>query len=248
MDTKMNINQIVKIANKLDKNNQYKLADKFTSYLSKYADLVDTMIDEALESAKQFKYIPENTGLSIEKPAVDNTNVKSKPQVEAFLNKYSSAAQAASQIVDSKTGKVFYLPPSIILAMAAQETGWEPSGLAEHGNLFGIKAGPKSGSSESVSMPTSEYDESGNKYKTQAEFAVFDKDPNVAISQLNKFLSSNPRYKDVYKASEEYKNNKSTGALKNVVDAIFTAGYSTDKKEPGEVMDIINRNGLAKFD
>jgi flagellum-specific peptidoglycan hydrolase FlgJ len=39
-------------------------------------------------------------------------------------------------------------------------------------------------------MPTSEYDESGSKYSTEAEFAVYDKDPNVAISQLINFLKN----------------------------------------------------------
>ena len=249
MDNKMNISKIVKIANKLDNNNQFKLADKFTSYLSRYADLIDTMIDEALQSAQQYQYNPKDTGLSIERPAVEqNKNVKSKPNVDEFLKKYGPAAQASSEIVDSKSGKKYYLPPSIILAMAAQESGWSPSGLAEKGNLFGIKAGPTSGSSKSVKMPTSEYDESGRKYSTEAEFAVFDKDPNVAISRLIHFLKNNPRYNGVFKASEEYKNSKSSGALESVVNAIFTAGYSTHKEEPGEVMNIINNNNLTRFD
>lgn len=249
MDKKMNISKIVKIANKLDNNNQFKLADKFTSYLSRYADLVETMIDEALQSAQQFQYNPKDTGLSIERPVVEqNKNTKSKPNVDAFLKKYGPAAQASSEIIDSKSGKKYYLPPSVILAMAAQESGWSPSALAEKGNLFGIKAGPTSGSSESVKMPTSEYDESGRKYNTKAEFAVFDKDPNVAISRLINFLKNNPRYSGVFKASEEYKNAKSSSALESVVNAIFTAGYSTHKDEPGEVMDIINSNNLTRFD
>jgi flagellum-specific peptidoglycan hydrolase FlgJ len=249
MDKKMNISKIVKIANKLDNNNQFKLADKFTSYLSRYADLVETMIDEALQSAQQFQYNPKDTGLSIERPVVEqNKNTKSKPNVDAFLKKYGPAAQASSEIIDSKSGKKYYLPPSVILAMAAQESGWSPSALGEKGNLFGIKAGPTSGSSESVKMPTSEYDESGRKYNTDAEFAVFDKDPNVAISRLINFLKNNPRYSGVFKASEEYKNAKSSSALESVVNAIFTAGYSTHKDEPGEVMDIINSNNLTRFD
>jgi flagellum-specific peptidoglycan hydrolase FlgJ len=97
-------------------------------------------------------------------------------------------------------------------------------------------------------MPTSEYDESGSKYSTEAEFAVYDKDPNVAISRLINFLKNNPRYNGVFKASEEYKNAKSLGALESVVNAIFTAGYSTHKDEPEEVMNIINSNNLTRFD
>jgi flagellum-specific peptidoglycan hydrolase FlgJ len=245
----MNIPELIKIAQKLDSRNKFKTADKLTSYISKYADLVEQMIDEAIDNAKSSTYTLDDPALSIMKPDFEESkNVKSKPSVDAFLKKYGPAAQASSEIVDSKSGKKYYLPPSVILAMAAQESGWSPSGLAEKGNLFGIKAGPTSGSSEKVKMPTSEYDESGNKYSTEAEFAVYDKDPDVAISRLINFLKNNPRYNGVFKASEEYKNAKSLSALESVVNAIFTAGYSTHKDEPGEVMNIINSNNLTRFD
>ena len=64
----MNIPELIKIAQKLDSRNKFKTADKLTSYISKYADLVEQMIDEAIDNAKSSTYTLDDPALSIMKP------------------------------------------------------------------------------------------------------------------------------------------------------------------------------------
>lgn len=158
-----------------------------------------------------------------------------------FLEKLGPAAQQASQNVGNN------IPASVILAMAAWESGWGKSKLAaEHGNFFGIKQSPTSGASSGVSMSTFEFD--GGKHREMAEFAKFDNDATASMSAFPNFLANNKRYADVFRKGEIYKNDKSMSNLFSVVDAIFRAGYSTDPGEPENIKKLITRYSLDKFD
>jgi flagellar protein FlgJ len=158
-----------------------------------------------------------------------------------FLEKLGPAAQQASQNVDNN------IPASVILAMAAWESGWGKSKLAaEHGNFFGIKQSPTSGSSSGVSMNTFEFN--GGKHRETAEFAQFENDATASMSALPNFFANNRRYTDVFRKGEQYKNDKSSSKLFSVVDAIFNAGYSTDPGEPDNIKKLIVRYNLGKYD
>ena len=158
-----------------------------------------------------------------------------------FLEKLGPAAQQASDNVGNN------IPASVILAMAAWESGWGKSKLAaEHGNFFGIKQSPTSGASSGVSMSTFEFD--GGKHRETAEFAKFDDDATAAMSALPNFFANNRRYSEVFRLGENYKNNKSMSNLFRVVDAIFAAGYSTDPGEPDNIKKLISRYSLDRYD
>ena len=158
-----------------------------------------------------------------------------------FLEKLGPAAQQASQNVDNN------IPASVILAMAAWESGWGKSKLAaEHGNFFGIKQSPTSGASSGVSMGTFEFN--GGKHRETAEFAQFENDATASMSALPNFFANNRRYNDVFRKGEQYKNDKSQSRLFSVVDAIFDAGYSTDPGEPENIKKLIVRYNLGKYD
>ena len=158
-----------------------------------------------------------------------------------FLEKLGPAAQQASQNVDNN------IPASVILAMAAWESGWGKSKLAaEHGNFFGIKQSPTSGSSSGVSMGTFEFN--GGKHRETAEFAQFENDAVASMSALPNFFANNRRYADVFRKGEQYKSDKSTSSLFSVVDAIFNAGYSTDPGEPENIKKLIVRYNLGRYD
>jgi flagellar protein FlgJ len=158
-----------------------------------------------------------------------------------FLEKLGPAAQQASQNVDNN------IPASVILAMAAWESGWGKSKLAsEHGNFFGIKQSPTSGSSSGVSMGTFEFN--GGKHRETAEFAQFENDATASMSALPNFFANNRRYTNVFRKGEQYKNDKSSSSLFSVVDAIFDAGYSTDPGEPDNIKKLIVRYNLGKYD
>jgi flagellum-specific peptidoglycan hydrolase FlgJ len=158
-----------------------------------------------------------------------------------FLEKLGPAAQQASENVGNN------IPASVILAMAAWESGWGKSKLAaEHGNFFGIKQSPTSGASSGVSMNTFEFN--GGKHQETAEFAKFDSDATAAMSALPNFFANNKRYTEVFRQGEIYKNNKSMSNLFSVVDAIFRAGYSTDPGEPDNIKKLITRYSLDRYD
>ena len=158
-----------------------------------------------------------------------------------FLEKLGPAAQQASQNVGNN------IPASVILAMAAWESGWGKSTLAaEHGNVFGIKQSPTSGASSGVSMGTFEFN--GGKHRETAEFAQFDNDATASMAALPNYFANNKRYSEVFRAGEIYKNDKSASNLFAVVDAIFRAGYSTDPDEPDNIKKLITRYSLDKYD
>ena len=81
------------------------------------------------------------------------------------------------------------VPPSVTVAQAVLESGWGRSGLARHGNLFGIKSGARRGG---VSMKTREVQD-GRSRLERARFATF-KDWSASIEHHNRLLDRDPRY------------------------------------------------------
>jgi len=217
----------------LDKKISDKLENLNNSDKSKLSNIKEDVMTELNKNSWYTKLSEENEDFG--KPGEISGGPKE------FLEKLGPAAQQASQNVDNN------IPASIILAMAAWESGWGKSKLAaEHGNFFGIKQSPTSGSSSGVSMGTFEFN--GGKHRETAEFAQFENDATASMSALPNFFANNRRYTDVFRKGEQYKNDKSSSSLFSVVDAIFNAGYSTDPGEPDNIKKLIVRYNLGKYD
>lgn len=94
-------------------------------------------------------------------------------------------------VAGAKNAEAQYgIPASVTLAQFIQETGGDPNNFIGGTNIFGIKG---SGDAGSMQMPTTEYDANGNKYNTNANFAVYSSIP-AAVSAHAKLLTQNPAY------------------------------------------------------
>jgi flagellum-specific peptidoglycan hydrolase FlgJ len=217
-----------------------KLADKISEMSfknkDKYRNFESEVMDE-LEKQTWYKNLPVEESNSESFGSIESGNTPKE-----FIESLSGPAQQAS----AATGNV--IPPSVIIAMAAWESGWGKSKLAkDHGNYFGIKQSTTSGSSSSVQMPTHEYGAQG-KYKIDAEFAVFQGDAVAAMSALPNFLKNNRRYSGALQAGENYSQDKSSSSLNQLIDEIFDSGYSTDTNEPYNIKQLIKKYNLTQFD
>ncbi len=216
-----------------------KIAEKIESMSpenqEKFSNLkIDVLAD--LEKQAWYKDLPETQ----EQDFGPNENYGGK-NAEDFIKSFAGPAQSAS----ASTGNI--IPPSVILAMAAWESGWGKSKLAsEHGNFFGIKQSPTSGSSSGVSMTTKEFN--GGEHKEIASFGQFEGNLASKMSVLPKFLKNNRRYSNAIEAGKSYNSSKSMSDLHSLIDAIFDAGYSTDTGEPGNIKRLIDQYGLTQFD
>jgi flagellum-specific peptidoglycan hydrolase FlgJ len=179
----------------------------------------------------------------IDAPDYGEINIEEDSKPQDFFDQLSGPAQTASRA----TGGV--VPTSLILALAAQESNYGKSKLAkDHNNYFGIKF-PGSGSSDKVTYKTYEYDDSGNKYQIDADFASFKSDIVAGMSALPGFLQRNKRYRKGLELGAKYKESNSMSDLSDMINEVFiNAGYSTDKNEPSDLLSIINDYNLTKYD
>jgi flagellum-specific peptidoglycan hydrolase FlgJ len=216
-----------------------KIAEKIESMSpenqEKFSNLkIDVLAD--LEKQAWYKDLPETQ----EQDFGPDEHYEGR-NTEDFIKSFSGPAKEAS----ASSGNL--IPPSVILAMAAWESGWGKSDLAaEYGNFFGIKHSPTSGSKSGVSMETKEYN--GGEHKEIATFAQFSGSLASKLSALPNFLKNNRRYSKVLKAGKNYNNTKSMSDLHALIDAIFDAGYSSDLKQPGNIKKLIDQHGLTQFD
>lgn len=247
----MNLKQLIKLAFDFDLKSEFVKADFITENLIKIAE-EKKILDPTAPFLESINEVMTDKNLFVDKSVAEiggtdhddydpSKAEKLSGKPKEFLEKLSGPAQQAS----AQTGG--QIPPSIILAMSAWESGWGKSELAsEHGNFFGIKTAPTSGGKGSVEMSTFEFD--GGKHKEQAQFATFNNDAISSMSALPNFLKNNKRYNRAIKAGEIYKQNKSFENLSKIVDMIFDAGYSTDEAEPGNIKRLIRRYDLQKYD
>jgi flagellum-specific peptidoglycan hydrolase FlgJ len=217
-----------------------KISDKINEMSAenqiKFSNL-ETEVFENLEKQTWYKDLPLEESNPESFGSVDSGNTPKE-----FIDSLSGPAQQAS----AASGNV--IPPSVIIAMAAWESGWGKSKLAkDHGNYFGIKQSPTSGSSSSVQMPTHEYGAQG-RYKIDAEFAAFQGDAVAAMSALPNFLKNNRRYSGAIQAGENYSQDKSSSSLNQLIDEIFGSGYSTDTNEPYNIKQLIKKYNLTQYD
>ena len=125
--------------------------------------------------------------------------------------------------------------PSVLIAQAALESNWGQSALsAKYNNYFGIKAG-STWTGKTVNMQTGEV-LNGQNVTISSNFRVYDSLID-SIRDRNKLLST-ARYAAVRQAPTPQAQ----------VEAIKNAGYATALSYVSSVMNVINSNGLVKFD
>lgn len=122
---------------------------------------------------------------------------------EAFVSSLMPAAMEASK----RTG----VDPRIIIAQAAQETGWGKH--APGNNFFGIKSHGQAGGNN---LATTEYVD-GKPQTQMAAFRAYDS-PSDSVSGYADFLLANPRYKPMMQAQ----------GLDAQIAALGQSGYATD--------------------
>lgn len=137
-----------------------------------------------------------NTGADA--PAVSITGGR-----EGFVSALMPAALEASQ----RTG----VDPRIIVAQAAQETGWGKH--APGNNFFGIKSHGQSGGN---TLATTEY-VNGKPVRTRDSFRGY-ASPEDSVKGYADFLLKNPRYKPMMAAQ----------GLDAQLEALQASGYATD--------------------
>jgi hypothetical protein len=108
-------------------------------------------------------------------------------------------------------GKRTGVDPRIIVAQAAQETGWGKS--APGNNLFGIKSHGQAGGN---SLMTTEY-VNGSPVQERASFRGYDS-PEDSVRGYGDFITQNPRYADFRNAQ----------GLDAQLSALQASGYATD--------------------
>jgi hypothetical protein len=145
--------------------------------------------------------------------------------VDAFLSKIVHTAQAI--------GRQFKIPPSVVIAQAALETGW---GQAVKGNAyFGIKQGSSSGAS--IAFTTREVIE-GKAVATVERFRAY-RNFAEAAQAYGQFLQETPRYQEAF----QHTSNPAKFA-----EALQQAGYATDPQYAEKVKQIIQRYQLTAYD
>ncbi|MBI3039357.1 glucosaminidase domain-containing protein [bacterium] len=125
------------------------------------------------------------------------------------------------------------VPASIILAIAANETGWGKSSIGDAKNLFGIKG---TGPAGSIRVPTTEYyngryvtvQDSFRKYNSWAE----------SIDDFVKLISQASRYRNAM----NYKNDPDQFARE-----IHKAGYATDPQYANKLISIMRTYDLYQY-
>lgn len=121
---------------------------------------------------------------------VFNRKPQRPPHTEAYVEAYGELALALSR----ETG----VPPAIILAVGALESGWGSSELARRGNNhFGIKAWDES--EQRCCLPTQEYYRE-KAHTVQACFRAYP-DAGDSFRDFSYKIASSPRYAGLFEYS-----------------------------------------------
>ena len=125
------------------------------------------------------------------------------------------------------------IPIAVLLAQAAQETGWGRTVVANA--YFGIKG--KSPDGASVKFGTTEVVNGKVVHETDA-FRAY-KDFAEAADDYGQFLNNNPRYK----AAFLFPNDP-----KRFIEELVKAGYASDPHYAKSLNSIIATHNLAQYD
>jgi len=148
--------------------------------------------------------------------------------VDDFVMRMGPAAQAASQASG--------VPPQLILAQAALESGWgrrelrHADGSTSH-NLFGIKATPD-WKGPTVQSTTTEF-VNGVPQKTVAAFRAYGS-YEEAFNDYARFLTRNPRYAQAITSGAK-------GDAEQAAHGLQRAGYATDPEYGNKLVRIMRQ-------
>lgn len=133
-----------------------------------------------------------------------------------------------------ESGRQHGVPPSIVLAQAALESGWGRSRLATaHNNLFGIKA---SAAQRGVELPTLEASTAGVRI-TRQRFRSYESKAD-SIADHGALLAQDARYRN----ARSHRGNWRT-FLANLAPV-----YATDPNYARSISQIISRHKLDRWD
>jgi flagellum-specific peptidoglycan hydrolase FlgJ len=130
------------------------------------------------------------------------------------------------------------LAPSLVTAMAINESGWGQSSLTRRAhNYFGIKAEVGQGSMGDVLEPTQEV-LGGRTITVWSRFRAY-RSLEESVRDLGQFLHTNPRYADLWPRAA---NPRVTAR------ALAGAGYATDPDWPDKLIRLIDTYNLDALD
>lgn len=176
-------------------------------------------ITKTNEKSQETSPVRENQTVILEA----TTKVKvTTEMVLAYIEKYKSVAKENM----IKSG----IPASITLGQAILESGAGTGPLSvQANNHFGIKC-HKEWTGPSISHDDDTTGECFRKYD----------DPSLSFRDHSFFLTSRPRYADLFKLEKD--------DYKSWAKGLKTAGYATDPKYPDKLIGLIERYGLQRFD
>jgi flagellum-specific peptidoglycan hydrolase FlgJ len=133
-----------------------------------------------------------------------------------------------------ESARAHQIPPSIILAQAALESGWGRSRLANrHHNLFGVKA---TGKQAATSFNTLEFGAKG-AHIVRAKFRTFPT-MNASIQHHGELLSTDARYASSLEAGNNWRSFLSA----------LAPTYASDPAYAAHVAQIIETYNLDRWD
>jgi len=133
-----------------------------------------------------------------------------------------------------ESGRAHQIPPSIILAQAALESGWGRSRLArKHHNIFGVKA---TGQQASANFNTLEFGDKG-AHIVRARFRTFPT-ASESITHHGRLLSTDQRYEDSFAAGNNWRSFL----------AALAPTYASDPRYAAHISQLIETYGLDRWD
>lgn len=186
-----------------------------------HRDVIDTPMANDVDSDIANKIETDKQAL----PVLTNDNANYISDPKAFIQTFWPLAQKASADLG--------VPPRVLLAQAALETGWgQHVGLRGDGksthNLFNIKADGR-WQGETSTIPTMEFRD-GVAQREYAAFRAYNS-YNESFDDYVRFLKSSPRYQPVLQKAE---------SAHQYVASLQKAGYATDPNYSAKIMQIID--------
>ncbi|PPD36831.1 MAG: flagellar assembly peptidoglycan hydrolase FlgJ [Methylomonas sp.] len=191
---------------------------EFATRLGVQGNASDEEVLQALfNGSSQNRVLPSDSGAPIQSPG-------------EFVQRLRPYAEQAAQELG--------VEPDILLAQAALETGWGQSLIKNNNgstsyNLFNIKA-DRAWQGRQAQVPTLEY-EGGVVKKVNAGFRSYGSFQE-SFQDYVRFIKNNPRYENALRHADN---------PRQYVHELQRAGYATDPKYAGKVLDIYHGGTLA---
>jgi len=177
-------------------------------------------------------------GFSRVETTLSNVLVARAPQPPARLTAEQASFVGRVGPVARRHQSEVGLPPSLVTAMAINETGWGNSELSSRvNNYFGIKAEVGEGSLGRMVFDTREVVD-GRTITVRAPFRAY-RSLDESVQDLRAFLHTNSRYDAVWTRAEDPRAS---------ARALARAGYATDPEWADKLIGLIDGFGLDALD